>query len=170
MRSAIHTTVPWIIALLAFPCWLHAQRAFIPLYAETPPVIDGALDDTVWKRAPTFDGFKTFTPDYGSDLVGETIAYFAYDSDNLYFAFRALDPEPDKIKASVTNRDNMLRDDWVAINLDSFNDQQSLYALYINPLGIQGDSRYSAGHEDRSFDLVWYSAGRIDSAGYTVDI
>ncbi|UCD25330.1 MAG: hypothetical protein JSW51_05260, partial [Gemmatimonadota bacterium] len=92
------------------------------------------------------------------------------DGDNLYFAFRALDPEPDRIKASVTNRDNMLRDDWVAINLDSFNDQQSLYAFYINPLGIQGDSRYSAGHEDRSFDLVWYSSGQIDSAGYTVEI
>jgi len=64
----------------------------------------------------------------------------------------------------------MWRDDWVAINLDSFNDQQSLYALYINPLGIQGDSRYSAGHEDRSFDLVWYSNGQIDSTGYTVEI
>ena len=170
MRSIIHKVILWMITLAAFPCCIQAQGTFLPQYAESPPTVDGILDDPVWQSAPIFDGFKTFTPDYGSELVGETTAYFAYDGDNIYFAFRARDPEPDKIKASVTNRDNMWRDDWVAINLDSFNDQQSLYALYVNPLGIQGDSRYSAGNEDRSFDLVWYSSGQIDSTGYTVEI
>jgi hypothetical protein len=170
MRSTIYKIVPWLAAIAAFPYCVRAQETFLPSYTESPPSIDGILDDPVWQTAPFFDGFKTYAPDYGSELVGETIAYFAYDRDNLYFAFRALDPEPDKIKASVTSRDNMWRDDWVAINLDSFDDQQSLYALYINPFGIQGDSRYSAGHEDRSFDLVWYSGGQIDSTGYTVEI
>jgi hypothetical protein len=103
-------------------------------------------------------------------MVGETRVYVAYDSENLYFAFRAVDSEPEKIKTSITSRDNLWRDDWICINLDSFNDQQSLYALYVNPMGIQGDSRFAAGNEDRSFDLVWFSEGRIDDEGYTVEV
>ena len=32
------------------------------------------------------------------------------------------------------------------------------------------DSRYAANKEDLGFDLVWYSAGRIDEQGYTVEL
>ncbi len=72
-----------------------------------------------------------------------------------------LDREPDKIKAVLSRRDDIQADDMVCINLDSFNDQQSLYALYVNPLGIQMDSRYASNKEDFTVDFVWYSAGRL---------
>ncbi|UCG85594.1 MAG: carbohydrate binding family 9 domain-containing protein [Gemmatimonadota bacterium] len=158
------------LAFALLPAASVSQQAIQPFRTDTPPVIDGRLDDPVWSTAPFWSGFKTFHPDYGQELVGETQTFLAYDVANLYFAFRSSDPEPDKIKASVTSRDNIRRDDWVAINLDSFNDQQTLYAFYVNPFGIQGDSRYSAGHEDHTFDLVWYSSGQIDEHGYTVEI
>jgi hypothetical protein len=141
-----------------------------PLKTDTPPVIDGELDDEVWASAPYVTGFQTWNPDFGQDMVEQTEAYYAYDQENLYFAFRCFDSQPDKIKSSVTGRDQMLADDWMAINLDSFNDQQSLYAFYVNPAGIQADTRYAAGTEDPGFDTVWYSAGRIDETGYTVEV
>ena len=86
----------------------------------------------------------------------------AYDAENLYFAFKCYDREPDKIKAALANRDTIRSDDFICINLDSFNDRQSLYAFYVNPLGIQTDSRYASGNEDFSVDFVWSSAGRLD--------
>ena len=141
-----------------------------PLRTPTPPVIDGDLGDVVWQSAPSVTGFKTWMPDYGKDMPDQTIVYFAHDAENLYFAFRALDSEPGKIKASIAARDGVTADDWICINLDSFGDQQSLYALYVNPLGIQGDSRFAAGREDFGFDAVWYSAGRVDDQGYTVEV
>jgi len=141
-----------------------------PLRADKPPIIDGVLDDEIWKRAPHETGFKTWSPDYGKDMRENTIVYYALDRENLYFAYRCYDSEPSKIKASVTSRDNIHRDDWVCLNLDTFNDQQSLYALYVNPLGIQGDSRFEGGQEDFTVDVVWFSAGRIDAEGYTVEI
>jgi hypothetical protein len=103
-------------------------------------------------------------------MVDATVVYYAYDRENLYFAFRCFDSQPDKIKASVTSRDNIRPDDWICINLDSFNDQQSLYAFYINPLGIQEDSRFAGGLEDASVDMVWYSEGNIDDKGYTLEL
>ncbi|MBN2207165.1 MAG: carbohydrate binding family 9 domain-containing protein, partial [Candidatus Aminicenantes bacterium] len=138
-----------------------------PHKAEIPPVIDGILDDAVWAVAPSETGFKTWRPDMGLDMHQNTVVYYAYDRENIYFAFRCFDAEPDKIKAAVSNRDNIFDDDWICVNLDSFDDQQSLYALYVNPLGIQADSRFEANHEDYSVDIVWYSAGRIDDQGYT---
>lgn len=145
-------------------------QLLVPYKTETPPVINGKLDDLVWQKAPYETGFKTYHPDYGIDMVENTIVYYAYDRENLYFAFRCFDSEPDKIKASVTSRDNIHSDDWICINLDSFNDHQSLYALYCNPLGVQGDSRFEGGQEDFSVDTVWYSEGQIDEEGYTIEL
>jgi hypothetical protein len=146
------------------------RAALTPLRIDRPPVIDGILDDEVWRAAPSETGFKTWTPDFGKDMRERTIVYYAHDRENLYFAYRCYDSEPARIKASVAARDTIVRDDWVCLNLDTFNDRQSLYALYVNPLGIQGDSRFAAGQEDYTVDVVWYSAGRIDSEGYTIEI
>lgn len=141
-----------------------------PMHTNNPPTIDGVLDDVVWQSAPTVTGFKTFIPDFGLDMVEKTVVYMAYDRENLYFAYQCFDSQPDQIKSSITARDNVRPDDWICLNLDSFNDQQSLYAFYVNPAGIQGDARYAAGREDHSVDLVWYSAGKINDDGYIIEM
>ncbi len=161
-------TVAFLSSLFFAP--VLAQEVFRPRRTESPPVIDGILDDPTWQTASSVSGFKTWRPDFGADMIGDTRVFAAYDAENLYFAFRCYDPEPAAIKTSVSNRDNIMSDDWIAINLDSFNDQQSLYVLYANPAGIQGDTRYAGGHEDHDFDLVWFSDGQIDEEGYVVEI
>jgi hypothetical protein len=148
----------------------HAGEVLRPQKTDRPPVIDGKLDDAIWQTCPSVTNFRTFAPDFGRDGTQKTIGYMAYDSENLYFAFRCFDTEPDKIKCAVSARDNVGTDDWVCINLDSFNDQQSLYALYVNPAGIQMDSRFAAGIEDFSADVIWYSAGEIVSDGYIIEM
>ena len=160
-------------AVLASVLWsvpVRAAEPLVPMRTSTPPVVDGDLDEPVWKAAPKVSGFRTWFPDYGKEMPDDTVVSYAYDAENMYFAFRAFDSDPDRIKASVAARDSILNDDWICINLDSFGDQQSLYALYVNPLGIQADSRFAAGQEDFGFDAVWYSAGRIDAQGYTVEV
>lgn len=159
-----------ILLLFVVSTYCFASEPLKPTRTEIPPVIDGKLDDRAWQNALTVSTFKTFSPDFGKDASQKTIAYTAYDNKNLYFAFRCYDAEPDKIKTSVSNRDNIRADDWVCINLDSFFDQQSLYAFYVNPHGIQTDSRFAAGNEDFSADFVWYSVGQLLPDGYVVEI
>jgi hypothetical protein len=138
--------------------------------ATVPPVIDGVLDDAAWSTALRFDGFKTFKPDYGKDASQKTEAYIAYDAENFYFAFRCYDNEPSKIKAAVSKRDNIWQDDLIFINLDTFNDNQSAFVFMLNPLGIQADGMLTVnGNVESSFDTVWYSKGRIDDQGWTVE-
>jgi hypothetical protein len=175
MESAMKKAVSFLMialcaALCAMPARALASAPLEPPIAGTPPVIDGVLDDAAWQGAPAFTDFRTSMPDIGRPMPDSTFAYAAFDRDNLYFAFRCRESEPGKIKTSVTNRDNMLGDDWICINLDSFNDQQACYAFYVNPQGIQGDSRFAANNEDFSVDLVWYSAGRVSADGYAVEV
>jgi len=148
---------------------LLAQNALKPSKTDIPPTIDGILDEPMWQSATMVTGFKTFVPDYEKDMGHKTEVFMAYDEDNLYFAFKAFD-EPDKIKTSVAARDKIRDDDWVSINLDSFDDQQSLYGFYINPNGIQMDSKFAAGRDDTGIDMVWYSAGQINEEGYFVEV
>lgn len=160
-----------LITLFLRPLSLQASSALLkPLKTEESITIDGKLDEEVWQSAPFVTGFKTFVPDFGIDMVEKTEVYMAYNSENLFFGFKCFDSQPDKIKTSISRRDNIRPDDWVCINLDSFNDQQALYALYINPMGIQQDSRFASNQEDFSVDLVWYSAGEINAEGYTIEV
>jgi hypothetical protein len=163
-------TILIIIALLMLASSLLSTSPLQPLRTDIPPVIDGKLDESIWKSATSVTGFKSFVPDFGMDMPDQTIVYMAYDRENLYFGFKCFDSQPDKIKASIARRDTIRPDDWICINLDSFNDQQSLYALYINPLGIQSDSRYAGGREDFSQDFVFYSAGKINDEGYVIEV
>jgi hypothetical protein len=137
---------------------------------DSMPVIDGILDDDLWKEAPSFSDFTSFIPDFGKVEPQRTTAWVAYDQENLYFAFDCQDPEPDKIKANVSPRDQIMADDWICLNIDSRFDQQGINAFYVNPLGIQMDTRFDAGKEDASIDLVWYSAGTINDHGYCVEV
>jgi hypothetical protein len=167
MKSAL--LLLFLFCLALFPP-LPAQEFLKPLRAVTPPLIDGVLDDDAWREAQEISGFKTFIPDFSREPSERTSAYMAYDAENLYFAFRCHDRTPERIKASMASRDTIMTDDFVCINLDSFNDRQALYAFYVNPLGIQGDSRFSGNVEDFSADFVWASAGRLEADGFTVEI
>ena len=152
------------------PVYAAAVEAVVAPKAASPPVIDGRLDDEAWKTALKFTDFKTFKPDYGKEPSQRTEAYFLFDAENFYVAFRCFDTEPGKIKANISKRDDMFADDYVAFCLDTFSDAQNAYLLLINPLGIQGDGLMnSVGNADPSMDFVWYSKGQIDDQGYSVE-
>jgi hypothetical protein len=139
------------------------------VYTDTPPAIDGVLDEAMWENSLINTDYKTFVPDYEQDMPYKTITYMAHDAENLYFAFKAFD-DPSEVKTSIAARDKIEADDWVGINMDSFNDQQTSYGFFINPNGIQRDTRFAAGEEDAGMDMVWYSSGKINDDGYTIEV
>jgi hypothetical protein len=151
-----------------------AEKVDIPRLTEAPK-IDGILDNPIWdEQALKIQDFLQFAPKEKGIPTQKTVAYLGYDQKNLYFAFRCFDTERNKIRASITNRDNIIDDDWVAIFLDTFDEKRRAFCFILNPLGIQLDAiRTEEGGNDRmdeSWDTVFYSDGKIDEAGYTVEI
>ncbi|HZX10932.1 MAG TPA: DUF5916 domain-containing protein, partial [Acidobacteriota bacterium] len=102
----------------------------------------------------------------------DTECYLIYDTNQLYVGCRAFDPEPEKIRAYLSDRDEAWQDDSIGLIIDTFNDQNRAFAFFVNPLGIQGDEIMSNGgtQEDMSWDAIWDSAGQITDFGYVVEI
>lgn len=136
----------------------------------TPPVIDGKLDDEVWKTAAVLKDFYQIQP--GDNLIPEnrTEVRLGYDARFLYIAFHCFD-DPAKVRANIPKRDQIFDDDYVGILFDTFNDQRRAYEFDFNPLGVQADGIWTEGQgEDFSLDLVMESKGMVTSDGYTIEI
>jgi hypothetical protein len=148
------------------------RPALRPTRAIRPPAIDGVLDDEVWREGPLETGeWLSYNPVHGEPIVQRTKVWIAHDTNYLYFAFQCDDPEPGRIKTSITRRDNIWSDDWVGLSLDALGTGQLAYHLMVNPSGVQLDMLNSiAGGEDQSPDFVWDSAGRLNASGYAVEI
>jgi len=139
---------------------------------ECSPVIDGKLDDEVWKKAVVFDNFVQIQPGDNIAPSRDTIAYVGYDEKFLYVAFHAFD-EPDLIRATIANRDDVSADDNVRFTLDTFNDERRAYVFYFNPFGVQADSVLTDGSQsgpDFSVDVVMESKGVLLDDGYSVEV
>jgi hypothetical protein len=137
---------------------------------ERPPVLDGKLDDEVWRQAAVLKDFYQISPGDNTAPSLATEVYMAYDARTLYIAFRATD-EPGKVRATVAKRDDVLsNEDSVRVLLDTFNDRRKAYVLVFNPLGIQQDGIRTEGQGvDFSFDLVMESKGALTADGYVVE-
>jgi len=137
---------------------------------DTPPVIDGKLDEEVWKTAAVFRDFYQVQP--GDNIIPEnkTVVMLGYDPRFLYIAFHCFD-DPTKVRANIAKRDNIFDDDYVGILFDTFNDQRRAFEFDFNPLGVQADGIWTEGMgEDFSLDLVLESKGMVTADGYTVEV
>jgi hypothetical protein len=139
---------------------------------EKPPVIDGKLDDDVWKSAATFKDFYQTSPGDNTAPSKPTETMIGYDSKTLYIGFHCFD-DPGKVQASIAKRDDVLNgsEDSIRVLLDTFNDQRKAYVLAFNPLGVQMDGIRTEGvNVDFSVDIVMESKGTLTDDGYIVEV
>ena len=111
---------------------------------NTPPQIDGRLDDTVWEMATHITDFIQIAPVEGAPGSEATEVWMAYDSDHLYFAFYAHYADPGIMRINRADREEIRGDDRMAVLFDPFLDQQRAYQLEVNGYGVQADSLVNA--------------------------
>jgi len=171
----------WVLALFAFVSPSVAEppgtgRVSIKVNRlSRPPEIN---DFTGMKPPPDLareltkvDGFVQWIPRDGEPASQQTEAYVGYDDDYFYAVYICFDDQPEKIRARMSRREDITRDDRVDLFLDTFDDQLRAYAFTVNPLGIQLDAMWTereTSQYDASFDTVWKSDGRLTDQGYVV--
>ena len=146
--------------------------------------IDGVIEEA-WLGAARFDNFAEFMPMHQVAARVPTEGYVAHGESDLFVAFVCYDPEIGKLRASLTDRDQIYRDDFVGIVIDTYQDRQRAYEFFSNPHGIQGDMLWNAnraeegdsdaiwqanGGEDESFDAVWESEGKVYDDRWVVEM
>ena len=148
------------------------EKEFRIVRTDTPPVIDGRLDDAVWATAAVIDDFVVSQPNEGDEPTEYTQVYALYDSEALYVAARAWMNTPDIVTAQVLRQgESIFADDDFAIILDPFNNQRSGYFFAINPNGVREDALYeNTTSMEFNWDGIFYAAATQDEGGWTVEV
>lgn len=159
-----------------------ATAVVTPRFVDADVQIDGLIQEPAWTRAALLRGFTQYRPSEGAPASQRTEVLVFAGADALYFAIRAYDDSPDRIRATLAQRDKIQEtDDYVRLILDTFNDQRRAYVLTVNPLGVQHDGLWIEGKQnehgggfgdpiDDNPDFLWDSHGRLEEWGYAVEI
>lgn len=122
-----------------------AQMRAISFYA-VPTVtaelqIDGRLDEAAWQQAPTSTAYyQYFVPNPPPGKL-KTEHRLLYNERGLYLAISNFEANPEKLRKTVTDRDNLRlwTDDCAEIYIDSYGNGIGFRRFVVNALGTVGD-------------------------------
>ena len=127
---------------------------------ETPPRIDGLVDDACWRDLESVSGFFQYDPINGTKASEETYVWAAYDQNYVYFAFLMKDAQPDKIWAELTPRNEFENNDSITLILDTYNDKRTSITFELNPKGVQKNS----------VETIWKSEAGMREDGWSAEM
>ncbi|MEM7363854.1 MAG: hypothetical protein AAF525_07500, partial [Pseudomonadota bacterium] len=84
--------------------------------------VDGQLSEDAWSHAAEIEIAWQNRPIGGLPAKVRTTALVMEDGRTLYVGYRAYDPDPDQIRASLRPRDRLFADDYVGFGIDTEGD------------------------------------------------
>ena len=125
---------------------------------NTPPKIDGILNDKIWESVAIATDFNMFEP--GNEGIindnYQTEVKIAYDDKAVYIAAAMFDPNPDQIQSQLSQRDDVfVQADLFYVALNTFNDGINETRFYVTSAGSIGDSKSSQNGNDFNYNVVF---------------
>lgn len=135
---------------------LEAPQQPLPEYrvprASRAPVIDGKLDDEIWKAAPAVTLGSSMD---GTPVQKKTTARILYDDKFLYVAF---DSEDADVWGSLRKKDDPIyTEDAVEIFIDANGDGKSYNELQVSPHNVNFDAAFVTRRSDLAEAMKWES-------------
>ncbi|MFQ5571113.1 MAG: DUF5916 domain-containing protein [Rhodothermales bacterium] len=131
------------------PGLVQAQDALVLSRLTEPIELDGLSNETAWQDIEPFP-LTMNLPSFGGEHTERTEIRIAFDDDYLYAAGRFYDSNPSGIRGNSLSRDRASdSDDFFAVILDTFNDNENALAFMTTPAGIRIDQ---AVYNDAEFD------------------
>ena len=155
-------------------------REMVATRTNTPPIIDGIIDEEVWENAIIENEFVQFEPYNLAAPSEKTEVRLMYDNDFVYIAINNYDTEPEKITGRLSRKDRWMEafgphSDWVGIAFDSNNDDRTGYWFAVNPAESRMDVYVSDATNimeafDSSWDVVWEFKTAIHDQGWSIEM
>lgn len=148
------------------------RKSFTISRTDTPPIIDGRLDDAVWSTAAYVDDFHQTSPIDGAVPSEATIVRVTYDDDFLYIAAELKDSDPSGIRATqMIQGKTFYSDDRFWIMLDSFNSKRNDYFFQVNANGVRRDAlRENNSRFIEEWSAIWQAESAIHEDGWATEI
>jgi len=140
-------------------------------WVDTPPVLDGIMDEAVWEQAGLISELTQVLPNTGAAPSQRTEIRILTDGRTLYVGFRCYDTDPERIVANRMGRDNFpFFDDRVGMVLDTFHSRRNGYFFATNPNAMRHDVLLEGENFEVSWDTIWFAETSIDAEGWTAEI
>ncbi|MBL7804142.1 MAG: carbohydrate binding family 9 domain-containing protein [Saprospiraceae bacterium] len=136
---------------------------------ETPPRLDGELDDACWQNAQILTDFVTNSPVYGRPAALRSDVRIVYTDEAVYIGAYLYQPR-DKIRTDLGQRDAFGTADELHIGFDTYRDRQNAFRFQVTAGNVQLDARMSPFDFDVSWDAVWNSEVKLHADGWSVEI
>ena len=140
-------------------------------WTDTPPVLDGRIDDAVWLLADVVSDFMQKEPIVGPPTT-RTEVRVLYDDDTFYIGWINHDEEPDKIIGTEMRRDAYpSADDWAVAYIDTFHDHRNAFGFLVNPVGTKFDFTLRDETQfNMNWDERWEAAASITERGWEAEL
>ncbi|MDX1491933.1 MAG: carbohydrate binding family 9 domain-containing protein [Pseudohongiellaceae bacterium] len=147
-------------------------KQFRAVRVETPPTIDGKLDDAVWQEAEVVTDFHQIRPGDGTEPSEPTELYVVYDDDAIYIAARMYDSEPHLISApTIRHGQGLPNDDRLVVILDPFNSQRTGYRFETNLNGVRHDALYqTVSRFSLDWNTIWDVQASVDGNSWVAEM
>ncbi|MBU46323.1 MAG: hypothetical protein CMD28_02745, partial [Flavobacteriales bacterium] len=139
---------------------------------QNAPKINGKLDDPAWRNLDVAKDFSQISPNNGTPerIHQRTEVKICYDNKNIYFGVMMYDNAPDSILKELSKRDEENKNyDAFGIWLEPFNDAQVEYNFMVTAAGVQIDRKFSKTGIDKTWNVVWKSAVKLNNEGWIAE-
>ena len=170
MHRVLKTFYLIIILISSFYIELYSNKTYTVPEVTGKIKADGLMNESIWNKALKLELNFEVEPGENIKPPVKTEVFIAYSKTDLYIAFKAYDPRPEEILARISDRDNIGNEDWVAVILDTFNDQRRSFDFMCNAYGVQSDFIEVSSGDGGSWDTIWDSGGKITDFGYVVEM
>jgi len=140
-------------------------------------VLDGRLDEPVWRDAPVLRLVQQ-SPKPGGATAYQTEVRIIVSGDRIFFGFDCKDPQPNRLSIHTMRRDETmgqdgqtLTDDTVSIVLDTYGDRRTGYFFQINAAGTRTDGLISTPESvSLDWDGIWDARTVSTKDGWSAEI
>lgn len=133
---------------------------------DEKPVIDGRLDEDLWKsKGEWSDRFVQIIPYERAISQSPTYVKLFYDDKNIYVGVYCKDQFPEKMNRFIGNRDDNSLGDLVSIAFDTYHDYRAAPEFNVNLGGNKTDLIVTDKLAiNKSWNAVWECKTHIDKA------
>ncbi|HRU07371.1 MAG TPA: sugar-binding protein, partial [Candidatus Brocadiia bacterium] len=141
----------------------------VAVRAAKPIVMDGLLDDPIWKDAPPQGGFYLFGGN--GQRVSDTTFRLACDDAWLYIGVECLNKDLRALQPRVSGHDKQAcLDDSVEVFLDPGTEGGTYFHYMLSYAGARDERRISGPKRELEWDMPWRAATATRENGWTAEI
>ena len=157
----------------AFAAPISAQEPLVIQRLRGPIIMDGVIDEVAWQTATSLPATMNI-PTFRAPPSERTELRVGYTDEYLYVAGRMYDSSPSGIQGAALNRDHLSTStDWIAVVIDSYNDNENALLFGTTPTGLRTDYEISddaKAPNNLSWNTYWDAAVTRNDTGWFAEM